>query len=75
MEDNSYLDKYYNIFGDILEQINNNLEFNKFILLQTFITIIKLIMIMLKIPLILTKQLINVKSKQELELSYVLNRK
>ena len=75
MEDNSYLDKYYNIFGDILEQINNNLELNKFILLQTFITIIKLIMIMLKIPLILTKQLINVKSKQELELSYVLNRK
>ena len=75
MEDNSYLDKYYNIFGDILEQINNNLVFNKFILLQTFITIIKLIMIMLKIPLILTKQLINVKSKQELELSYVLNRK
>ena len=75
MEDNSYLDKYYNIFGDILEQINNNLEFNKFILLQTFITIIKLIMIMLKIPLILTKQLIKVKSKQELELSYVLNRK
>ena len=69
MEDNSYLDKYYNIFGDILEQINNNLVFNKFILLQTFITIIKLIMIMLKIPLILTKQLINVKSKQELELS------
>ena len=75
MEDNSYLDKYYNIFGDILEQINNNLVFNKFILLQTFITIIKLIMIMLKIPLILTKQLIKVKSKQELELSYVLNRK
>ena len=75
MEDNSYLDKYYNIFGNILEQINNNLELNKFILLQTFITIIKLIMIMLKIPLILTKQLINVKSKQELELSYVLNRK
>ena len=75
MEDNSYLDKYYNIFGDILEQINNNLVFNKFILLQTFITIIKLIMIMLKIPLILTKQLINVKSIQELELSYVLNRK
>ena len=75
MEDNSYLDKYYNIFGDILEQINNNLELNKFIFLQTFITIIKLIMIMLKIPLILTKQLINVKSKQELELSYVLNRK
>ena len=69
MEDNSYLDKYYNIFGDILEQINNNLEFNKFILLQTFITIIKLIMIMLKIPLILTKQLIQVNSKQELELS------
>ncbi len=31
MEDNSYLDKYYNIFGNILEQINNNLELNKFI--------------------------------------------
>ncbi len=69
MEDNSYLDKYYNIFGNILEQINNNLELNKFILPQTNITIIKLIMIILRILWILTKQLIQVNSKQELELS------
>ena len=69
MEDNSYLDKYYNIFGNILEQINNNLELNKFILPQTNITIIKLIMIILRILWILTKQLIQVNSKQALELS------
>ena len=31
LEDNSYFDKYYDIFGDIVDQINNNLELNKFI--------------------------------------------